>query len=124
MIEKINKDDKVHGLSTTVIIDKINEIIDFLNDTYLMKLKDGQHITTVDDIFVTGTTIIDNNIAEPIEEQLVCPHCGASYYTELYSTSTAVYYPPIYKNGVNINPNQNQASTFYECMACGKRFSI
>ena len=115
MINKLDRNDNI-----IVMIDKINEIIDFLNDTYLMKEKDGQ------DIFVTGTTILDNNITETIEpiRAAVCPHCGASYYTEIYSTSTAVYYPPIYKNGVNINPNQNQTTTLCECMACGKRFSI
>jgi hypothetical protein len=32
MIEKIDKNDKVRGLSTYAIIDKVNEIIDFLND--------------------------------------------------------------------------------------------
>lgn len=116
MIEKINTEDK-----NSEIIDKINEIIDFLNNTYLTKEKDCQYI------FATGTTILDNNITEtiePIMRQTVCPHCGASYYTELYSTSTAVYYPPVYKNGVNINSNQNQTTTLYKCMACGKKFSI
>lgn len=122
MINKLNRNDNI-----IVMIDKINEIIDFLNDTYLMKLNDGQSISTVDNIFVTGTTITDNNITEtiePIRGPAVCPHCGASYYIELYSTSTAVHYPPVYKDGVNINPNQNQTTTLCECMACGKRFSI
>lgn len=116
MINKLDRNDNI-----IVMIDKINEIIDFLNNTYLMKEKDVQ------DIFLTGTTILDNNITEtiePIRGPAVCPHCGASYYTEIYSTSTAVHYPPIYKNGVNINPNQNQTTTLCECMACGKRFSI
>lgn len=116
MIEKINTEDK-----NSEIIDKINEIIDFLNNTYLTKEKDGQYI------FATGTISIDNNVTETLETirgQAVCPHCGASYYTEIYSTSTAVYYPPIYKNGVNTNPNQNQTTTLCECRACGKRFSI
>lgn len=116
MINKLDRNDNI-----IVMIDKINEIIDFLNDTYLMKEKDGQSI------FVTGTTILDNNITEtiePIRGPAVCPHCGASYYTEIYSTSTAVHYPSIYKNGVNINPDQNQTTTLCECMACGKRFFI
>ena len=119
MINKLDRNDNI-----IVMIDKINEIIDSLND----KLNNNnKSFSTVDDMFVTGTTIIDNNIAEtiePIRGQAVCPHCGARYYTELYSTSTAVYYPPIYKDGVNINPDQNQTTTLCECMACGKRFSI
>lgn len=53
-----------------------------------------------------------------------CPHCGKSYYTELYGTSTAVYYQPIYKNGVNINPDRNQTTTVCECLNCGKTFCL
>ena len=29
-------------------------------------------------------------------ENIRCPHCGESYYEELYSTRTSVYYTPIY----------------------------
>lgn len=54
---------------------------------------------------------------------ITCPHCGESYYQENYSTRTAVYYPPIYKNGVNINPDQNTTTTCCHCLNCGKDFS-
>lgn len=53
-----------------------------------------------------------------------CPHCGESYYIELYSECTAVYYPPIYKDGVNINPDKNKSTTHYKCMNCRKEFSF
>ena len=53
-----------------------------------------------------------------------CPHCGESYYMENYSTTTAVYYPPIYKNGVNINPDRNTVTTHCTCMNCGKDFTF
>lgn len=53
-----------------------------------------------------------------------CPHCGESYYRENYSTTTAVYYPPIYKDGVNINPDRNTTTTHCTCMNCGKNFSF
>ena len=53
-----------------------------------------------------------------------CPHCGESYYMENYSTSTCVYYPPIYKDGVNINPDRNAHTTHCTCMNCGKEFSF
>lgn len=53
-----------------------------------------------------------------------CPYCGESYYTELYSTSTAVYYPPVYKNGVNINPDMNTSTTTCKCLNCHKEFTI
>lgn len=54
----------------------------------------------------------------------LCPHCGESYYMENYSTTTAVYYPPIYKDGVNINPDRNTTTTHCTCMNCGKEFSF
>ena len=52
----------------------------------------------------------------------VCPHCGDSQYMENYSTRTAVYYPPIYKDGVNINPDRNTTSVNCTCMNCNKEF--
>lgn len=52
-----------------------------------------------------------------------CPHCGESYYMKNYSMSTAVYYPPIFKDGVNINPDRNTITTYCTCINCGKDFS-
>ena len=52
-----------------------------------------------------------------------CPHCGASYYMENYHESTLKYFPPIYKNGVNINPDRNIHTTHCTCMECKKDFS-
>ena len=52
-----------------------------------------------------------------------CPHCGESYYMEKHSERTAVYYPPIYKDGVNINPDRNTTTTHCTCMNCGRNFS-
>lgn len=49
-----------------------------------------------------------------------CPHCGESYYSEGESYVTALYCPPIYKDGVNINPDTNISTTTYHCYACGK----
>lgn len=48
-----------------------------------------------------------------------CPKCGKSYYAEGMSTSTCVYYQPIYKDGVNINPDRNIHTTEYYCLECG-----
>ncbi len=53
-----------------------------------------------------------------------CPYCQESYYIERYNMTTAVYYPPIYKDGVNINPDRNTTTVTCECMACGKEFSF
>lgn len=52
-----------------------------------------------------------------------CPYCGESYYTELYSISTLVYYPPVYKNEVNINPDRNKSCTTCRCLNCGNEFT-
>ena len=56
-------------------------------------------------------------------ENVRCPHCGESYYNELYSTRTSAYYPPIYKDGVNINHDRNTTTTNCHCLNCGKDFS-
>ena len=51
-----------------------------------------------------------------------CPYCGESYYKENYKVSTAMYYTPIYRNGVNINPDRNSTSVCCTCLVCGKDF--
>lgn len=61
--------------------------------------------------------------AQKTDNLIRCPHCSESYYIENYSECTAVYYPPIYKDGVNINPDRNTTTTHYTCMNCGKKFS-
>jgi len=52
-----------------------------------------------------------------------CPKCGASYYQEAYSTCTTMYYPPIWKDGININPDRNITTTVCHCLNCGQIFS-
>lgn len=65
-----------------------------------------------------------NCVYRPVDElhSAKCPYCGESYYTEHYTTITTMYYPPIYKNGVNINQDRNQSTTHCTCMNCGKEF--
>lgn len=63
-------------------------------------------------------------VEEPKKDNLIrCPYCGESYYMENYSSCTAVYYPPIYKDGVNINPDRNAKTTHCTCMNCKKDFT-
>ena len=136
MIEKLKRD-LAGRYEVAELPEKINEIIDFLNDTYLMKVKDGQTVcldATTEAIntipFVTGLCTTDDmvdktdSITTCLNPDIKCPHCGASYYTILYSDSTAVYYPPIYKDGVNINPDHNTTTRQCECINCGKQFTI
>lgn len=65
-----------------------------------------------------------SNIYGTSNQNVKCPHCGESYYTVMYSDSTCVYYPPIYKDGVNINPDRNTTTRHCRCMNCGKEFTI
>lgn len=131
MIEKINKS----NFTGNDLIDKLNEIIDFLNDTYLMRVKDGQYgtltiagdnIISLDDVktVLDNTTTTLSTVSTPIKSNIKCPHCGESYYAERYSESTCVYYPPIWKDGVNINPDRNKITTHCKCLNCGKEFDI
>lgn len=53
-----------------------------------------------------------------------CPHCGESYYIVNDMTSTCAYYPPIYQNGVNINPDRNKTTVNCTCLKCGKKFTL
>ena len=126
----IKKLDKYH-ISVYDIVDKINEIIDFLNDAYLMRVKDGQ--------FGTVTGSCTNYIADLNESLTIlgdcaghislkgnakCPHCGASHYMEGSSMTTLAYYPPIWKDGVNINPDRNKTTTHCKCLNCGGEFDV
>ena len=131
MIEKL---DKYHTSSIYDVIDKINEITDFLNDTFLMKVKDNQFgtISVVDNdlIEVYNEKIVSDNTTttlgnvSSLTDSIKCPHCGASYYMENGGISTCVYYPPIWKDGVNINPDRNTSTIYYKCLNCGEEFTI
>ena len=48
-------------------------------------------------------------------ELAICPHCGDSYYRELYTT--------IYKYGENIDPNKDMFMIHCLCCNCNKEFS-
>lgn len=121
----INKLDH-NNTSCHDMIDKINEIIDFLNGTFLMKEKDTSDLKLINDFSIsTTTTKLNGNIdAFSNNINVKCPHCGKSYYTELHSESTCVYYPPILKDGVNINLGRNKLTTHCKCLNCGEEFDV
>ena len=52
-----------------------------------------------------------------------CPYCGESYYQELYSTTTCVYSPAIYKDGELISKSPSTIRSVCRCLNCGKEFS-
>ena len=121
MINKLNH----NNTNCHDMIDKINEIIDFLNGTFLMKEKDSSDMKLINDFSISTTTKLNGNIdAFCSNTDAICPNCGKSYYTELYSESTCVYYPPIWKDGVNINTDRNKRTTHCKCLYCGKEFDI
>lgn len=76
------------------------------------------------DIIGVGNTIAATTTVIDVQINHLCPHCGESYYMENYSTTTCVYYPPIYKDGININPDKNTTTVHCTCMNCGKDFSF
>ena len=57
-----------------------------------------------------------------MDNKVKCPHCGESYYRENYTSTTDLYFPPIYKDGVNINPDRNAVTAHCTCMNCKKEF--
>lgn len=75
-------------------------------------------INNINDLKCKVTNAVD------VQINYLCPYCGESYYMENYSTRTCMYFPPIYKDGVNINPDKNTTTVHCTCMNCGKYFSF
>lgn len=52
-------------------------------------------------------------------DEIKCPWCGGEYYTINHSTATAMYWTPVYKNGVPQNNNDpNYYTDYCNCIAC------
>lgn len=121
MIERLNDNVGIHA-----IIDKVNEIIDFVNDTFLTDVNDGifgrTTISSYD--FVEQVPLETIPSVHEVHNTVKCPNCGESYYTIEYGESTCVYYPPIIKDGVNINPDRNMHTQHCRCLSCQTRFDI
>ena len=122
-IKKLKKD-LAGRYDISELPEKINEIIDVLNKSFITNEPDTAIIP-----FVTGLCTSDDLISNvessvSITGNAKCPRCGESYYEEMWSTSTAVYYPPIYKDGVNINPDRNKTTTHCRCLNCNTDFDI
>lgn len=52
-----------------------------------------------------------------------CSECDGVAFRKGLSSTTAAYYPPIYVNGINTNPDRNKTTTEWECMACNHVFT-
>ena len=57
-------------------------------------------------------------------QKISCPHCGKKDFRTYGTSSTCMYYPPRYVNGVNVNPDRNVHFAECECCACNKPFYI
>lgn len=76
----------------------------------------------IDNINHNCTEYTDRAASNKIEV-VRCPHCDESYYQELYSTTTCLYSPAIYKNGELISKTLNTTRAVCQCLNCGKEFS-
>lgn len=97
------------------------ELIKLLDSVYEKGFKDGVASTIQPETTCISTS---ENLVVGLSNDIKCPRCGESYYTEEFSTTTCLYYPPIYKDGVNINPDRNQTTRHYRCLNCQKEFTI
>ena len=141
---KFNRIEKRENGSYEVmdVIEKVNEIIDFLNNSYIT-LEKNEVLECLDNCISSVGSISDSisiekaSVLGPSDALVIssghivandinsvkCPNCGDSYYKIGESLSTCVYYQPVYKNGVNINPDRNKSTTKYECCSCGHIWS-
>lgn len=50
-----------------------------------------------------------------------CPHCGGTWFSELYTTSTSLYYPIVHaQNADNFDPNYT--THYCRCNTCQQNF--
>ena len=56
----------------------------------------------------------------------ICPHCKVpTKRTQGMTTSTAMYFEPIYdEQGNNTNPDRNIRTTDYSCFSCVRSFMV
>jgi hypothetical protein len=54
--------------------------------------------------------------------KVYCPNCGQSYYGTNYSTTTALGWTQIYKDGKALNCNPNTTTTYCTCCNCKHNF--
>lgn len=135
---------KIKKLDTTAtlfdIIDKINEVINLLNNSFITNDPDTVYSEVTDSLTTitcdrltplpnetTCELSVDHllNMVEgagSIYDNIKCPKCGAKHFEVGPCYCTAVNYPTIIKDGVNINPDHNRSITTYTCCECGHKW--
>jgi DNA-directed RNA polymerase subunit RPC12/RpoP len=115
---------------------KINEIIDVLNKSFITNDPDTVYgecvpLTNLSCDRLTHfvneqvSTLQLNGLGDVVKgvslyDGIKCPNCGSTHFMIGQSSMTCVYYPPIIKDGININPDRNKTTTSYTCCECGK----
>lgn len=85
------------------LMQKINEIIEHINKQEEDKL---QNIHIMSDV-------------------MRCPKCGYNEYSKLYSTTTLLNIPEVYKDGVlQESPVKNKSTTTYQCLKCWHTWEV
>lgn len=137
-MSKIKPLEKVNGrYALEEVPEKINEIISILNASFITLDPDTSvdmldSLITVSSIQCDRLTPLSNetiNIQEHYDDcvwepkslydDIECPKCHKKHFTIGESTCPLVYHQPVYKDGVNINPNHNISTTKYTCCECG-----
>lgn len=136
---KIKKLENNNKLTFYDLVDKVNEIIELLNNSFITNDPDtiyGEVTDSSINISCDRLTPLSNettceltvehllNIIEgdSLYAGIECPKCGAKHFEVGPSNCTAVYYPTIIKDGVSINPERNSYTTSYTCCECGHRW--
>lgn len=96
----------------------------FISISKLVKNSEEITIFSLKEYNNVNAKVVSIELQELHSSIIKCPKCGESYYTVMHGMTTAAYYPPVYKDGVNINPDRNKSTTHYRCCNCGNEFDI
>ena len=88
-------------------------------------------ISLVDDELTIPTPLPDNinglfykSPQTNIYSDASCPYCGSKHYVLGYGVTTAMYCPPVVKDGKIICEDGNITTHHCTCCECGKEFAI
>ena len=127
-----------HPVDDVKLVNKINEIIDLLNNSFLTQEHEKAIVDITDSLATTSCDRLTPTSNETtcevtvdhllnmiaggvgIYDNIKCLKCGAKYFEVGLSYCTDVYYPTIIKDGVNINSDRNKSVTTYTCCECGQ----
>lgn len=68
--------------------------------------------------------IMEDEMSDKNITNQTCPECGKSHYQVGSTVSTMMGFSPVYKNGVNINPDKNTRTSTLICQECGHVWEV